>query len=171
MADVVAVVAAVIIYEKLITQLMPFAIVQYFFFKNKQITNGDSELSQEMAEQLSSNHNCHVVLVVSGENKCHHQQDKVDKVAISSSSDGNDGHELLISRFQCNILDNAELGKLAQKLDDNFGGVDLVIVNDSPAISNSSNEQDLADCLNFIDNTSNNIRTVLNVSGKYADMA
>lgn len=56
------------------------------------------------------------------------------------------------------MLDNGELAKVAQMMEDNFGGVDLVIQNNSLAKSTSSN-----DCASFIDSTSNSIRETINV--------
>jgi len=110
------------------------------------ITNGDSALSHELSTQLARVHNCHVVLI---SNK---------KSSALNRADDNGRANSLVSTYQCNVLDNAELAKLAQTMDDNFGGVDLVIQNNSLTKSISSN-----DCANFIDYTSNGIRETINL--------
>jgi len=111
------------------------------------ITNGDSDLSYELSTQLARVHNCHVVLITNG------------RTSTPNRTNGN-GRPInsLISMHQCNVLDNAELAKLAQMMDDNFGGVDLVIQNNSLITTSPSN-----DCAHFIDSTSNGILETINL--------
>lgn len=124
-----------------------------FFF---QITNGDTILSQELAEQLSKGHNCHVILVK--ENSLRNGSTVARSLSetdeIPSKSSG-------ISILHCNILDNDDLAKLSQTVENSFDGIDIVIDNATKGIFNTINSDD---CRAFIDVTSEKLRTTINVT-------
>lgn len=117
----------------------------------EKITNGDTNLSQELAEQLSSKHNCHVILVKGREA----QNDVVQTDFISSKSAG-------ISVLHCDILNNDDLEKLSQTLQSTFDGIDIVIDNATKGVFSTAKSDD---CRAFVDVTSEKLRTTINVSG------
>ncbi|XP_031629518.1 uncharacterized protein LOC116344850 [Contarinia nasturtii] len=112
------------------------------------ITNGDTALSQELAAQLSSKHECHVILV----------KKKIDK--IKSKSELLSPNSAGISVLQCNILDNEDLGHLSQTIQDTFNGIDIVIDNTTNGIFSAVKSDD---CRAFIDGTSEKLRTTINM--------
>ncbi|XP_055297186.1 uncharacterized protein LOC129565893 [Sitodiplosis mosellana] len=113
------------------------------------ITNGDTKLSQELAERLSSKHNCHVILVkgktTSG------LQNQPDSIPPQTAG---------ISVLHCDILDNEDLERLSQIVQDTFNGIDIVIDNATKGIFNAVNKDD---CRAFIDGTSEKLRTTINM--------
>lgn len=122
-----------------------------------QITNGDTVLSQELAQQLSKRHMCHVILV-KGNNVCNgstvaNPSSQID--AIPSKSAG-------ISILHCDIVNNDDLEKLSQTVQNSFDGIDIVIDNATKGIFSAINSDD---CRAFIDVTSEKLRTTINVSG------
>lgn len=127
-----------------------------FFVDFSQITNGDSKLSQELAEQLSMKHNCHVVLV-KGNAACNGGP----TATVASQSDLNGSKSAGISVFHCDILNNEDLEKFSQSVQDAFNGIDIVIDNATNNIFETINSDD---CRTFIDVTSGKLRTTINVS-------
>lgn len=66
-----------------------------------------------------------------------------------------------ISVLHCDILDSEELAKLNQTLQDTFNGIDIVIDNATNEVfSDVKND----DCQEFIDGTSEKLRTTINVN-------
>lgn len=77
-----------------------------------------------------------------------------------------------ISVLHCDILDNEDLERLSQTILDTFNGIDIVIDNATKGIFNAVNKDD---CRAFIDGTSEQLRTTINVSlistqKKYKDL-
>lgn len=66
-----------------------------------------------------------------------------------------------ISVFHCDILNNEDLEKFSQTVQDSFGGIDIVIDNATNNIFETMNSDD---CRTFIDVTSGKLRTTINVS-------
>lgn len=66
-----------------------------------------------------------------------------------------------ISVLHCDILDNEDLERLSQTVQDTFNGIDIVIDNATKGIFNAVNKDD---CRTFIDGTSEKLRTTINVS-------
>lgn len=66
-----------------------------------------------------------------------------------------------ISIFHCNILDNDDLEKLSQTVQSTFDGIDIVIDNTMNAVFSTIKSDD---CREFIDVTSEKLRTTINVS-------
>lgn len=79
----------------------------------------------------------------------------VDKLkqSINSTSAG-------ITTLHCNVLDNADLEKLGDTIQESFGGADIVIDNGISNILNTTNQ----DCGTFVDLTSERLRATINVS-------
>lgn len=129
------------------------SLIIYFF----QITNGESDLSSELSQQLLREHNCHVILVTSSSSQ-------TNATAKGQSTRGT-SKDSRITKYSCNILNNIELAKLTQWLDDEYGGIDVVIENNSDLKSNqpTGGKKTDDDCIRFIDDTSNNIRSTINV--------
>lgn len=66
-----------------------------------------------------------------------------------------------ISVLHCDILDNDDLERLSQTIQDTFNGIDIVIDNATKSIFEAINKDD---CRAFIDSTSAKLRTTINVS-------
>lgn len=105
-----------------------------------------------LAEQLSTKHNCHVILVKS--RQPNGVRDQTDSIASHSSAG--------ISVLHCDILDNDDLEQLSQTVQNSFNGIDIVIDNATKGILNTQINTD--DCRAFIDVTSEKLRTTINVS-------
>lgn len=117
-----------------------------FIFKQSftpiQITNGDSSIAQELATQLTSRHNCRVVLL----------KQATGKTALNANPNG-------VSVFNCNILDNADLEQISQQVSDLFDGIDIVI--DNGITEDMIPSQD---CREFVETTGERLRATINVS-------
>lgn len=120
-----------------------------------QITNGDTNLSQELAAQLSEKHNCHVVLV-----KGKKIGNGVAKSTTEPHIDVIPSKLAGISVLHCDILNNDDLEKLNQTIQNSFNGIDIVIDNATKGIFNAINSDD---CRAFIDVTGGKLRTTINV--------
>lgn len=104
-----------------------------------------------MAEQLSKKHNCHVILV-KGNDVCNG----------TTTTKSNPSKSAGISILHCDILNNDDLEKFSQTVQNSFNGIDIVIDNATKNINNININSD--DCRTFIDVTSEKLRTTINVS-------
>ena len=100
---------------------------------------------------MSSKHNCHVILV---KGKTNNDLENTQSESIQPQSAG-------ISVLHCDILDNADLERLSQTVQDTFNGIDIVIDNATKSVFEAINKDD---CRAFIDGTSAQLRTTINVS-------
>lgn len=114
---------------------------------NFQITDGDSDLSQELAKQLSQHHNCQVILVCKRNNEN-------NKNHINTEPSG-------ISTVYCNILDNYDLRQLNKTIHESFNGIDILIDNGS---SKKPLENSSENCQVFVQATGDKCRSTINVS-------
>lgn len=65
-----------------------------------------------------------------------------------------------ISVLHCDILDNDDLERLSQTVQNSFNGIDIVVDNATKGIFNTAKTDD---CRAFIDCTSEKLRTTINV--------
>lgn len=80
---------------------------------------------------------------------------------VTSQSDLNGSKSAGISVLHCDILNNEDLEKFSQTVQDSFNGIDIVIDNATNSIFETVNSDD---CRTFIDVTSGKLRTTINVS-------
>lgn len=113
------------------------------------ITNGDAELSQALADQLTDVYHCRVVLIRSGKGG-------------TRASRGHSLQHHLRTELDCNVLDTAELLVLQERVRKELGWVDVLIENGLPAPSTSA--AGAADVRRFVETASDSIRTTINVS-------
>lgn len=115
--------------------------VCYMFISMKlcfKITNGQSALSKELASQLTSIHQCRVILLT-------------NQMAAPVPSD-------LHRAYSCNFLNSTELRRLVGKIQSTTG-IDILIEN---GVSSES-VVDCGDVKQFIERTSHSIMATINV--------
>lgn len=157
------------IFKLIICELLICLPNKTIFFLSLQITNGDSDLSKELSHQLTTIHNCRVILVRIERNN---NNNDVDNRNINSNKNFNQtesnclndidlSHELTTaSVINCNLLDNNQLERCAQMTHNLYGEIDVLIENkiDADDDANKTN-----DCVQFINSTSDSIRSTINV--------
>lgn len=112
---------------------------------SSQITNGESVLSQALAEELSSTHECSVILI----RKTGARNENVGKVAPRVTS------------FECDVLSSEDLSKLSREIDQTFREVDLLIDNGFPSGVEAPQPDDGQE---FVSSVGNRLRATINVS-------
>lgn len=120
---------------------------ELFFCSNFQITNGDSDLSLSLANQLSCVHNCKVILVKHPSPSNNNEMHRMECPAAMN-----------ISTFECDVLAISQLDQLSKTVDKLFDGIDLIIDNGLAVrlVQQNPNE--------FITSTSNKLRATINVT-------
>lgn len=111
-----------------------------------QITNGHTKLSTELSRQLSEYHHCNVILIC----------DNNDQLSSINSSCPYPNTIF----YQCNVLKNAELLNLKEKIANDLGnGLIDILIENGKMIEKQSSEN----CQQFIESTSQNIMSTINV--------
>lgn len=113
------------------------------------ITNGDAELSQALADQLTDLYHCRVVLIRSGKGGVDGDRSRRHSL-----------HHHLRTELECNVLDTGELLVLQERVRTELGWVDVLIENGLPAAA----EAGATDVRRFVESASDSIRTTINVS-------
>lgn len=111
-----------------------------------QITNHNSDLSNELATILTTKYGCKAILLQTKPNEN-------SRNTLTPTAAG-------ISTIYCNPLDYAELKQFNELIESKYGSIDIIIDN---GISISSNEI-TQNCDTFVDYTSERLRATLNVS-------
>lgn len=133
-----------------------FMIPFYVPLFRMQITRGNSQLSQELSKQLSTLHNCHVILLKDS-------KENNNSTNLSPALFANKG-EAAISTVYCNVLDNSDLEQLGCLIEKSIGGIDLLIDNGLSSLWTKRRCSGAADdCRDFINTTSDNLRATINV--------
>lgn len=115
---------------------------------NSQITNGGSDLSLSLANQLSCVHKCKIILVKEPSLSNNNETQRTECLQTSS-----------ISTFECSILTSAQLDELSKTVDKLYHGIDLIIDNGLSPSAQSPHQN----AHEFITSTSNKLRATINV--------